>query len=105
MAYSSGVSGPASGALGATSSTRKRWLRSRRSRMARRFTRLTPSAKYSTPPMNGDSQAMPIHEIDVPMLRLYSRTWIVTALAMATCTSAASSPSSQARSPLKVTLR
>ena len=28
--------------------------------------------------MNGDSQAMPIQEIDVPTLRLLSSTWTVT---------------------------
>ena len=28
--------------------------------------------------MNGDSQAIPIHEIEVPMLRLFRRTWTVT---------------------------
>src|SRR5438045_4192054 len=53
--------------------------------------------------MNGDSQAIPIQEIEAPMLRLLRRTWIVTPLAITMCASAASSPRYQAKSLLKVT--
>ena len=70
----------------------------RHRRLARRFTRLTPKAKYSKAPRNGDSHAIPIHEIDVPMFRLFSRMWTVTPAAMTTCAPAAISPTSQARS-------
>ncbi len=49
--------------------------------------------------MNGDSQAMPIHEIDVPMLRLFSSTCAVTPVAIRICTPPAISPTNQARSP------
>src|SRR5579872_5180902 len=46
---------------------------------------------------------MPIHDTDVPTLRLLRRTWTVTPPARATCASAAASPINQTRLVLGTT--